>query len=85
MSINDRNRVRVRNTDVVRLNPDNFAIILVRLIDGKVAAPSAALVHEPEVGEGSKEGAMDMAERRSAQVGKEVVEEWEEEDGVGRQ
>lgn len=47
MAVNDLDGIRVCNGNVVRLNTNNFAQLLVDLIHGQIPATTSALVHEP--------------------------------------
>ena len=70
---------------MIRLNPNNLAVLLVSSIDGEVAPPATGLVHEPEVGEGGGEGGGDVSDGICAEVGEEVVEDWGEEEDPRRE
>ena len=52
VAIDDRNGSWVCDGDVVGLDADDFAVGLVCFVYGEVSSASAALVHEPEIGEG---------------------------------
>ena len=56
VAIDDGDGSRVCDGNVVGLDADEFAVGLVGLVYGEVASSSAALVHEPEIGEGCWEG-----------------------------
>lgn len=56
VAIDDGDGSWVCDGDVVGLDADDLAVGLVCLVYGEVSSASAALVHEPEVGEGCWEG-----------------------------
>lgn len=56
VAIDDGDGSRVCDGDMMRLDADEFAVSLVCFVYGEVSSASAALVHEPEVGEGCWKG-----------------------------
>lgn len=80
MAVDQRDCARVGDGDVVRLDADQLAHLLVDVMHGKVAASLAALPQQPEVGKLGGEGCGDVADGLVAQVGQEVVQ-----DGQGQQ
>ena len=85
MAVDDTNGFWVRDGDVIGLYSHEWAIFLVGFVDSEEAAPSSALVEEPEVAEGCELGAWDVSNRIVAEVGEEVVEDWEEEESPRRE
>ena len=69
MAINNLNGITIRNRHVVGLDTHDLAILLVSGVDGEKTAAAAALVHEPEVGEGGGERGGDSADGIGAEVG----------------
>ena len=69
MAIDNLNRIAIGDRNMIRLNPNNLAVLLVSSIDGEVAPPATGLVHEPEVGEGGGEGGGDVSDGICAEVG----------------
>jgi len=68
VAIDDGDGSGVCDGDVVGLDADEFAVRLVGLVYGEVSSAAAALVHEPEVGEGCWEGGGHIADRPVAEV-----------------
>lgn len=69
VAIDDRDSSWVCDGDVVGLDADEFAVGLVCLVYGEVASSSAALVHEPEIGKGCREGCGYIADGPVAEIG----------------
>lgn len=76
------NGVCVRDANVVRLDAHEFAVFGVRGVHGEEALSLAALGEQPEVCEGRGEGPGDGPDLPVAEVGEEVVEDGEEDEGV---
>lgn len=70
---------------MIRLDPDNLAVLLVGSIDSEIASSPTGLIHEPEVAEGGGEGRRDASDGICAEVGQEVIEDGEEEESPGRE
>lgn len=79
------NGICVRDANVVRLDAHEFAVFGVCGVHGEKALSAAALGEQPEVCEGRGEWGGDGADLPVAEVGEEVVEDGEEEEGVWRQ
>src|SRR5690242_9048874 len=59
VTVDHWNRFGVCYTDVVWLDPDHLAILLVRIVYGKIAVSLASLEEEPEVRKGCREWSRD--------------------------
>lgn len=59
MAVDDGNRIKVRNGDMIRLDANHRPETPVGLVDGLVATSSSAVVHQPHVGEGGRKGSGD--------------------------
>ena len=44
VAVDDGNRIGIRNRDVMRLDPNKFTILLVRIVDSKISSTSSGLV-----------------------------------------
>lgn len=84
MTVDDGDRIRVRNAHMVRLDPDHLSILLVCIVDRQVALSTTGLEEKPEIGEGSREWCGDVLDLPVADVWQDIVEHREEEDGVRR-
>jgi len=51
MAIDRIDCIRIKNRDMVWLNPNQLSVFLVRIVDGKISSASATLPEEPEIGE----------------------------------
>lgn len=85
MRVDDRYSIRVRDRDMVRLNPNQLSVLLVSVIDSSESPAAAALVEQPEIGESSCGRAGDVTESMRTKVRKKIEEKGEEEKGVGRE
>ena len=47
MPVDDRYGVRVRYRDVIRLDPNNFAVLLVGVVHCSISLAMSAMIHEP--------------------------------------
>jgi hypothetical protein len=84
VSVDLGDSIGVGNTDVVWLDANEHAVLLVRLVDGQIALPLAGLPEQPEVGPRGREGGRDVADAPIAEVRQQVVEHGEQEHRVGR-
>lgn len=76
MSIDDRNRIRIRNRDLIRLDPDKFAMLLMQLVDCEIPPTPSTLVHIPEVRELRQERSWYILYAPIPDVREDKVEEW---------
>jgi hypothetical protein len=82
VAVDLRNGICVGNTDVVWLDANQDAVLLVRLVDGQVALPLARLPEQPEVRPRSREGCGDVADAPIAEVWQQVIEDRKQEHRV---
>ena len=60
MAVDNGDRIRVCDWDLVRLDADEFAVFCVCIVDGHITTTEAALVQIPEVGELGEERSRDI-------------------------
>lgn len=70
---------------MIWLDANDLAILFMSGIDSEIATPTTGLVHQPEVRERGREGRGHPANCICAEVWQEVVEDWKEENGPGRE
>lgn len=75
MTINLRDSLRVRNTNVIRLYPQQRAILLMRIVDSEITPSLSALPQQPEIGERCREWTRYAADGPVAKVGENVVQD----------
>ena len=68
-------RFCVCDTDMVWLDPDHLAILLVRIVDGKIAVSFAGLEEKPEICEGCRERSRYVFDLPIANVWQDIVED----------
>lgn len=85
MPIDRLNRISICNRNMIRLNPHHLAVLLMSSIDSEVASPTTSLIHEPEVGKLGREGRGNASDGICAEVGKEIVQDGNEEERPGRE
>ena len=85
MRVDDRYGIRVRDRDMVWLDPNYFSVLLVSIIDSSEAPAAAALVEQPEIGESSCTRAGDVTNSMRTEVRKKIEEKGKEEKRVGCQ
>jgi hypothetical protein len=67
-------RFCVCDTDMVWLDPNHLAILLVRIVYGKIAVSFAGLEEQPEICKGCREWSRDVLDLPIANVWQDVVE-----------
>ena len=83
MPVDDWYSVRVRYRDMVRLNPDNFAVLFVSIIYCSISLAVSAMVHEPQVAQSRKPRPRYSDELPSLEIGEQKVYHRKEKNGIG--
>ena len=79
MGVDDGYSIRVRDRDMVWLDPNQLSVLLVGIIDRFESPATPALIKQPEVGESSSARAGDVTNSMGAKVRKKIEEKGEEE------
>lgn len=85
VAIDVRDSVCVCDADMVRLDAHQGAVFLVCFVHSEITLSASYLEKEPEVCPGGGKGRGDGPDLPAAEVGQEVEEDGDEEDGVGRE
>ena len=83
MSVDDRNRIGICDRDMVWLNTDDRAKTFMGVVDGFVTTSSSALIHQPQIGEGSRKGGGDIPQPPFLEIRDDIVEQGQSEKEVG--
>lgn len=83
MSVDGRDGRIIRNRGVVGSNPGHLALLLMCLVNRHESRAIASLQQQPQVGKSGQARARDVGQVPALQVGDEVVEGQEGQQGVG--
>ena len=85
MAVYGVDSIRIGDRDVMRLDPQQLAVLLMEIMDRTIPLAPSTLVEQPQIAEARREWRRDVVQIPSLQVRQDVEGDGNEEEGVRRE